>query len=481
MNLKNFFTDKKMEIYSIIYLVIPYLIFAFGWLKLPIAIILSALLVFSVYLYSKKLDNNENYFEDKKNLKFFLISLSILLIWCLFSGMGGFGYQNNPDWEKNNAIFHDLFLNRWPIFYENYSLIYYMGFYLPIGLIMKLFGWNAGYLFTFVWGFLGLSLMIYWIKRLCGSFSYMVVLLFIFFSGMDVMGLILKHVAFPQIEFMIPAKLHIEWWAGFFQFSSHSTSLFWVPQYAIQGWLLTALIMHNIENRKSSANLLFLWALCSFGVPLVFLTITTIILAGIYITKAKNIFNVQNFVAAPAIVLLITLYFNSKAFKDPFMLTLGYLFNPFFIFGYVLFILLEFLLFAVIIHRYYDKNPLWNITMLSMILLPLIRVGGANELNMRGSLCYLFILFIFIARALFSENNTFVLPKWRKRLLITLLCIGAVTPLLEISRSIILYTAGVPELSKQPGVMDLYYYRNNNQYLGKKDSAFFKYFAKPEK
>ncbi len=480
IDFKNLFTDKKIEIYSLVYLIIPYLIFAFGWLKLPIAIILSGLIIFSVYLYVKKLDNNQNYFEDKKALKYFLISILILIIWGLFSGMGGFGYQNNPDWEKNNAIFNDLFSYKWPIFYENYSLIYYLGYYLPAGLVMKLFGWNAGYLFSFVWGITGLILSIYWLKRLSGNFSYLIVLLFVFFSGLDIFGLIAKFIAFPSSQMIIAGKLHIEWWAGFFQFSSNTTSLFWVPQYAMQGWLLTGLILHNIQNHKSSRNLLFLWALCLFGVPFIFLAITSIILAGIYKTKAKELFTIQNFLAAPLIVLIIMLYFNSKAFKDPFSIVTGNIQNPYFIFVYVLFILVEFGLYAIIIHKYFKNDIIWNVNLISMILMPLIKIGGGNEFNMRGSLCYLFILFVFLMKALFDENQAINMTKLQKNALIIIFLIGAVTPLLEITRSTVLYSVGVPVLSKQPNVMDLYYYGNNKQYLGKKDSFFFKYLAKSE-
>ena len=157
MQLKNLFSDKNIEILSLVYIIIPYIIFAFGWLKLPVALILAVLIVVSAFLYIKKLDNKEIYFlsptpyplpQGRRTIdgegakpphldtpkfyqftnKYFLITILILLVWCLLSGMGGFGFQNNPDWEKNNAIFHDLFLNKWPVIYKDYSLVYYLGY-----------------------------------------------------------------------------------------------------------------------------------------------------------------------------------------------------------------------------------------------------------------------------------------------------------------------------------------------------------------
>jgi len=476
--LNNFFSDKNIEIYSLLYIIIPYIIFSFGWLKLPIALILSFLIVIATFLYAKKLDNKEVYLQNK-NLKYFLTAVLILLVWCLLSGMGGFGFQNNPDWEKNNAIFHDLFLNNWSVIYKDYSLVYYLGYYLPIGLVMKLFGWNIGYLFSFIWGFLGLISAIYWLKRLSGSFSPFILLFFIFFSGLDILGLIIKFAVFPDPETLSSFK-HIgciEWWARFFQFSSNSTSLFWVPQYAIQGWLLTGLILNNIQNHNSSRNLLFLWALCIFGVPFIFLAIIPIIFAGIYKNRGKGLKELcsfQNFIAAPSIILIFTAYFTSKAFKDPFNSMSDYMQSPYFIFTYLVFVLMEFGLYAIVIHKYFKNDIIWNVTLLSMILMPFVRIGGGNDFVMRGSACYLFIFFIYIIRAVWQKSLT----KSEKAALAIFFIIGSFTPFLEIKRSATHYSASIPVLSKQYSVMDLYKYRNNSQYLGDKEAFFWKYLAK---
>jgi len=476
VQLKNLFSDKNIEIFSLVYIIIPYIIFAFGWLKLPIAMVLSLLITISAVLYIKKLDNKEVYLQNK-NLKYFLITILILLVWCLLSGMGGFGFQNNPDWEKNNAIFHDLFLNKWPVIYKDYSLVYYLGYYLPIGLVMKLFGWNIGYLVSFLWGFSGLILAVYWLKRLSGSFSPFIILLFIFFSGLDILGLITKFSLFPDPEGLSYFKQVgcIEWWAGFFQLSSMTTTLFWVPQYAMQGWLLTGLILNNIQNHNSSRNLLFLWALCIFGVPLVFLAIIPIIFAGIYKTKKlKELFSFQNFIAAPFIILVFMAYFTSKAFKDPFNAMSNYMQSPYFLVIYVLFTLIEFGLYAIVIHKYFKNDVIWNVTLISMILMSFIRLGGGNEFVMRGSACYLFIFFIYIIRALWQKSLT----KPEKAALAIFFVIGAFTPFLEIKRSVTHYSAEIPVLSKQYSVMELYKYRNNYQYLGDKEAFFWKYLAK---
>jgi len=472
--MKNLLSDKNIEIASLVYIILPYLIFAIGWLKLPVGIIFCGLIIFSTILYSKNLNNTEVFLKNK-NLKYFLITILILLIWCSISGLGGFGLQNNPDWEKNNAIFHDLFFNNWAVHYQDYSLVYYLGFYLPTGLIMKLFGWNIGYLFSFAWGFGGLVLVLYWIKRLSGNFSPLITLLFVFFSGLDILGLLTKFSLLNDtymLEFFKNTKC-IEWWAGFFQYSSTTTTLFWVPQYAFQGWLLTGLILHNIKNRTSCENLLFLWALCLFGVPFIFVVLIPIIAAGVYLNKGKKLFSFQNTICTPAIIFIFGTYFSSRIFKDPsgFM---GSNLNFNYIFVYILFIIFEFGLYAIILNKFFQKDLIWKTTVSSLILLPLFKFGGGNDLVMRGSAALLFIFFIYLIKFLFGEEKA----KLRKIFVIILLMIGAFTPLLEISRSITNYSVQIPRPENQLSVGDLAKYRNNNQYLGNPKAFFWKYLAR---
>ena len=106
--------------------------------------------------------------------------------------------------------------------------------------------------------------------------------------------------------------------------------------------------------------------------------------------------------------------------------------------------------------------------------MPLVRIGSANDFVMRGSACYLFILFVYIMKAIWQNS----LKKSKKAALLIFFLIGAFTPFLEIKRSVTHYSAKVPVLSKQYSVMGLYQYRNNSQYLGDKEAFFWKHLAK---
>ena len=70
--------------------------------------------------------------------------------------------------------------------------------------------------------------------------------LFIFFSGLDVVGMNLAQIE----EFQLFGDLHLEAWSFYYQFSSMTTQLFWVFNQAIPIWIACALIFF-IEKPKN--------------------------------------------------------------------------------------------------------------------------------------------------------------------------------------------------------------------------------------
>ena len=115
MNLKiNLQTLNQL---SIIYISLPLLIFLATWLKPYIAIITFVLFVYIVYCGYFK--NKEFNYKNLLNVKgVFIITIAMSLVWCYFSGMGGFWYQSD-DYHWRNAIFRDLINYDWPVYYKS--------------------------------------------------------------------------------------------------------------------------------------------------------------------------------------------------------------------------------------------------------------------------------------------------------------------------------------------------------------------------
>lgn len=102
---------------TLVYLALPYFIFFLGWLRLPLALPLTALLCAALWSAVRQLlpDRRSVSFRDlvpgtAVNCAFGFAALVILLY---ISGVAGFGFQT-PDWEKHFAIVNDLARNPGP-------------------------------------------------------------------------------------------------------------------------------------------------------------------------------------------------------------------------------------------------------------------------------------------------------------------------------------------------------------------------------
>ena len=87
------------------------------------------------------------------------------------------------------------------------------------------------------------------------------ILFFIFFSGMDALGVLFFAKGYPTL---FPPIQHLEIWAGNLQYSSFTTQLFWFFNQALPAWLCIILVLNA---NKLDAKILS-GALCVFFAPL---------------------------------------------------------------------------------------------------------------------------------------------------------------------------------------------------------------------
>jgi len=177
-------------------------------------------------------------------------ALIILAIWLFFSGTGGFGYQT-LDYRASNALLKDLIVQDWPLTAQirevETSIVYYVGYCLPAALVGKTSGWTAANVFIFLWTSVGIALSCVWFWKICAvdlkkrkRRVLALSLLFCLSGGLDFVG---YHV-FRGNAFDLTA--HIEWWVYYFQYSSNTTLIYWVPQQTIAAWLLTGIVVSSI-------------------------------------------------------------------------------------------------------------------------------------------------------------------------------------------------------------------------------------------
>jgi len=453
---------KLSTIKSAAYLVLtlPILLFLFGWVKLIIAIPAAALMIAAYVFIIMQTRKEEDVFEISKAS---LITIGVLmLLWCYISGHGGFFYQSN-DHHWRNAIFRDLINFDWPVVYE-YSgsmLVYYIGFWLVPALIGKITALispeaargvaNAAmFLWSFIFLFLTTLLVCAFTKAKSFSRVLLTVFIIIFFSGMDIVGVLAANKWDPDA-----VSDHLEWWGKHYQYSSNSTQLFWVFNQSTPAWLATALFL----NEKSVRNYVFLCLAllpCSpFPMVGLFLLLVVSVFRCFFTAiKEKTLpkflleaFSLQNIIAAVVVLPVFYLYYKGNMAIDSggFRFWLGFdRYEPSqALYFYARFAFLEFGLLAALLFWRFRKNLLYWVSVLSLCFIGMFRMGGFADFSMRASIPALFVLMVLaismLQNGIGSQKTDFGIRYTFSRTSIAILLvliIGAVTPLVECFRAI---------------------------------------------
>jgi len=433
------------------YLLLPFLIFCLGFLRTIISI---PILIILCYVFYKLIERpEEGTLKFKKNE--LICGVLLIVIWVWLSGIGGFAFQNS-DFHTRNAIFRDLVNYRWPVYYSGsgqnptYTLIYYIGYWLPSALVGKIVGWNAGQVSLYIWTVGGIVLTVTLLRMQTKASIPLVILLMVFFSGMDVIGAQFIRAAIDPNHYPVlwPPIMHLEWWAGSFQYSSFTTQLFWVFNQAIPVWVCIALHLAFSNPRRS----LFLLSLCFFFAPLPALGFIPFILLEIPqntfhpenlslkirgfqpCTFLKNcwadlrpVASYENLVGGSLIFIISYLYFSANLISSSLRF---FEFTNYSILVLSVFIPLEWFILWILFAKKQFRNLNWYFAGIILFICPLLVVGSGTDFVMRTSIPALFFLMVWSLEALVYPGKVY------KTILIAVLAIGALTSLYEINRAV---------------------------------------------
>ena len=401
---------------SFFYLLIPFVLFCLTWLKLPIG--LSIVLILGWLGWKNRTSSSENTFYVSFSDHKTWMGIILLGIWVFLSGIGGGAFQNQ-DHHTRNAIFRDLVNYDWPVIYSKigsdtgrWLLVYYIGSWLPSALIGKVGGWSTAELSFYLWTWAGTCLVALQISKRLKWPLLFAALLFIFFSGMDALGVVFMRGVVPDTyPTLWPPLQHLEWWAPKMQYSSFTTQLFWVFNQAVPAWLCVSLLINSKHNRLT----LLIWSLCFFYAPLPFLGLFPLVawailnphleqsdrtpnlkshIHTIIQSSYRNLVKATSFenVLGGGIIFIITfLYFsvnhasNLYGFFGPDQIVIPI---------YLVFILLEGGLLWFILLPLHKQNVQWVIIGAIIFIFPWIKVGISMDFCMRASIPALFYLMI---------------------------------------------------------------------------------------
>ena len=455
-----------LRIIAACYIACPIVIFFIGFLKWYYALVGICAVGYSLYQIANK---KQAVLQEERSIEIsFRTVLGVfilMLIWTYLGGMNGYWYQSS-DYSVRNAILRDLVTHSWPVTYNNGStaLTYYIGHWLPAAIIGKLantvfhsikLAWLSARMALWVWSSLGLTilslLLFLYVKADNRRKRITVVVIMILFSGMDIIGTILEHKLTKNLSAEV---LHLEWWSPKnWQYSSITTCLYWVFNQAIVPWIVTMLVLADSNSRQY----MFYISSCLLCAPmptvgLCFLIVgkeIPALIVGIksrnIMTRLKSIFSTSNiFVLLTCIPIIISYYLCSSTTADIEAKTTVTGADPvvYSLFQLGLFYMLEVGILLLILWPSNKKSILFYVAALSLIVMPLIHVGKGSDFCMRGSIPALFLLMVFSSDYLVkikkSKNES---KKTRRQncltiALVTVLVIGAVTPVVEIYRGI---------------------------------------------
>ena len=106
---------RNLHLISLLYLILPFLLFLFGWMRLAFAIPISIILLFALWRLLK--NTNSNQLPNFRSLTT-VYCLLITATWVFLSGVGGYSFQN---WDQHwrNAVLRDLITYNWPVIYSS--------------------------------------------------------------------------------------------------------------------------------------------------------------------------------------------------------------------------------------------------------------------------------------------------------------------------------------------------------------------------
>lgn len=479
-------TKDKLYFLTILYLTLPLLIFVLGWLRLEVGIPIALAIATSCYLVLRN-SQKENLFPTDTRGRLKIISIfAFLFLWTMLSGTGGiFGYQNS-DFATHNGRLHDLITYSWPVVLSSgQTFIYYFAYYLPGALLGKIIGYESASVFMLAWTFAGIILLSLWIFRLLKiKPSWIIILVFIFFSGLDALGYMLSTGEFFLGRGIKGGKDGIEYWARgqeFLGYNSNTFLLYWSPHHALGGWLTSALLFFEVVRKKRVANIVFIWVLSILWSP--FVTVGLLPFVGYGLAgNFRRLFSFQNIFGAGSVVLILVPYFLAgSTFKNP----QGWIWQVTTIVDFwphlALFYLLEFGLYALIVFEYWDKmtkefRAFFVLSLFVLFALPMYSYGFYNDFMLRASIPALFFLFLVVSAYIINKGISFkniVIKNSALKLLFVLLLIGSCTAVVEIAR------AGYNPFKRRPPMSIVDFGFHSYQFLGSSDSFFYKYLAKP--
>lgn len=425
---------------ALAYLALPNLIFFFGWFRLPLALLLCAAMF---CFLARVCCPRAGAWRSRHTRSAVLLIIAMSAAWSAFGGGSHFMYAN-ADWEIRDAVLGDLVNGEWPLHYlsaegEPLILRSAIGYFLPPALLGKIFGLGYLDIAIYLWTSLGVLsfLLLLPLPKSAGWRLAVALLLVVFFSGMDLVGIVIATESLPIFP------LRLEWWSPL-SYPSLTGQLLWAPNHCLSSWLAAALCFRHRHGAEFLAVATAMLPLTLIWTPFTVIgLIPFVILGAVHCIRRFSWHSVPwGAVVAAGVFSLPMLLFltsdigniDSAAATTPSTTAVNYALKQVSLSGYLLFVGCEFMFLALVMapHVRDGRAEFW-LALVVLLALPLLRFGPTNDLGLRLSTIPLVILLAICLQTLLSRDG--VAPRSTPWIAVVFLVIGAHTAFNELWRS----------------------------------------------
>lgn len=427
---------------AIVYLGLPNIVFLVGWLKPVFGIPLTLLVAVALWQLLRRPDWQ---WKQPYTIAALLTITVVGFLWASLGGAGHF-FTTNPDWMVRDTVLADLTLTPWPPAYSDdggaaHILRSAFGFFLVPAAISKWIGFQWIDIAAYVWAAAGstLFLLLLPLPHKAGGKLGLGLLIALFFSGMDFLGIVLLTGITPIFP------LRLEWWVPF-SYSSLTGQLHWAPNHAIPLWLISTLFYRHWGHRFIPVLSVVLLPLLMVWTPFAVAGVLPFMAIAVVRWFAQGNGNPFAELKASQIATALVLTYLMLRF-----LTLGVAAmgagaptvsvapnNDDFVLKYLLFVLMEFAILGLLLARSLKHSlGIFWLAFAILLLLPLYQFGPSNDTMLRLSTPCLVILLIITL----DQASTWATPfsraffKSEAWLIVLVLLIGACTPFNEMWRA----------------------------------------------
>ncbi len=390
---------QTLKISTILYLLIPSVLFLLTWIHLWIGIPCVLFIAFYTWktLQEKAISNDKIFIS----LPIILLCLGISIALNFILGIGEFRPQTY-DFQANNFKYYDLITHQLPVYYPEQQtyLCYYTGYYLPSVLLAKIFGIETCRYFSFVWSVFGMGLVFLWIST---------------FTRKNITGLLTIVLLFANTWFIIKFLMYFEYFQENLQpyyiqlnqfkliTSSFIKNYAWATQHTIPACLGVGVLIENFRTKIDLKYLLLMLLSTMFWSPLTAVGLFPFV-AFYFLKDVKNL-SISNSTKDLGLMILLILSFSPLLLY--FVSTEGiHTNNTEFIWQtgvkswwifYLIYNFSNFITWGLFLN--YCQNQykfLWKIAVIFPCLIAIYRIGIYNDFNIRVSFPSFFMLSILV-------------------------------------------------------------------------------------